>query len=554
MSDTVRCASYARYSTDRQNPLSAEDQIRKCCEHAQNQNWVVLEDYIFRDEALSGTNDDRPGLRRLLAAALLQPRPFDVLLIDDTSRLSRNMKDTLTIVECLKFAGIRLVCVSQGIDTQNKQADLLLKFHGIIDSSYVTGLIEKTKRGMESAFLRKMHAGGRCFGYRNVLATDPARADEHGAPAVVGAKLEVEPEEAVIVRRIFTLYASGYSLKRTAKFLNAEHVRSPQPRDGREQSWCPSSIRVILRNERYRGFVTWGRTRKESNPRTGRKVRRPSDPAEVRTLQIPEQRIVSDELWNKVAERIAQVKQVYGDAGRRGGLLCGRSATSPYLFSGLLKCGTCGARITLVAGRGKNHRQAQYGCPRNADRGTCRNALRVGREDLERQLLAHIQEEVLRPEVITYALDRFEQELKKALRSASADLARMQEQKARIERRLGNYMRVIGDGHHSTAVMAEVAQCERELAEISNRLLSGRQNSIAQQMRDIRDFALGRLADVRALLGADAIRSKAEIAKHVQTITLQPEGPLYRASGSWDLLGTTRLECAGGQSWSIAPY
>ena len=63
--------------------------------------------------------------------------------------------------------------VSQGIDTQNKQADLLLKFHGIIDSSYVTGLIEKTKRGMESAFLRKMHVGGRCFGYRNVPVTDP---------------------------------------------------------------------------------------------------------------------------------------------------------------------------------------------------------------------------------------------------------------------------------------------------------------------------------------------------------------------------------------------
>jgi site-specific DNA recombinase len=548
MSDTLRCATYGRYSTDRQNPLSAEDQIRKCREHAAKQNWLVLEDYVYRDEAFSGTNDDRPGLKRLLAAALLQPRPFDVLLIDDTSRLSRNMKDTLTIVECLKFAGIRLVCVSQGIDTQNKQADLLLKFHGIIDSSYVTGLIEKTKRGMESAFLRKMHVGGRCFGYRNVLVTDPSRADEHGVPLVVGAKLAIDPEEAAIVRRIFTLYADGYSLTRTAKFLNAEHIRSPQPRDGREQSWCPSSIRVILRNDRYRGLVTWGRTRKESNPRTGRKVRRPSDPAEVRTLQMPEQRIVSDELWNQVHERIAHVKQVYGDAGRRGGLLRGRSATSPYLFSGLLKCGTCGARITLVAGRGKNHRQAQYGCPRNASRGTCRNTLRVGREDLERQLLAHIQEEVLRPEVIAYALDRFEQELKKALRNASADLARMREQKARIERRLGNYMRVIGDGHYSPAVMAEVAQCEQELAEISNRLLSGRQNSIAQQMRNIRDFALGRLADVRALLGADAIQSKAEIAKHIQTITLEPDGRAYKVSGSWDLLGTARMECAGGQS------
>ena len=546
----LRCATYARYSTDRQSPLSAEDQIRKCREHATKQHWLMLEEYVYRDEAFSGTNDDRPGLKRLLAAALLQPRPFDILLIDDTSRLSRNMKDTLTIVECLKFAGIRLVCVSQGIDTQNKQADLLLKFHGIIDSSYVTGLIEKTKRGMESAFLRKMHVGGRCFGYRNVLATDRACANEHGSPAVVGTRLEIDPEEAAIVRRIFTLYAGGYSLKRTAKFLNAEHIRSPQPREGREQSWCPSSIRVILRNDRYRGLVTWGRTRKDSNPRTGRKVRRPSDPDEVRTIPIPEQRVVSDELWNMVQERIARVKEIYGDAGRRGGLLRGRSATSPYLFSGLLRCGTCGGRITLVAGRGKNHRQAQYGCPRNAYRGTCENALRVGREDLERQLLAHIQEEVLRPEVIAYALDRFEQELEKAMRNASADLARMQEQKARVERRLGNYMRVIADGHYSPAVMAEVSKCEQELAGISNRLLSGRQNSIGQQMRNIRDFALSRLADIRALLCADSAQAKAEIATHVQTITLQPEGPLYRASGSWESIGY----CANGMCRGPGTY
>ena len=262
-----------------------------------------------------------------------------------------------------------------------KLSTLLVQLHGIMDSSYVTGLVEKTKRGMESAFLRKIHAGGRCFGYRNVSVAEPARADEHGAPMALGAKLEIDLEEAAIVRHIFELYAAGYSLKGIAKLLNAEHVRSPRPREGREQSWCPSSIRVILRNDRYRGLVTWGLTRRESNPHTGKKVKRPGDPGEVRTLQMPEQLIVSDELWNKVRERIVNIKKVYGDAGRKGGLLRGRSASSPYLFSGLLRCGTCGAKISLVTGRGKNHRQSQYGCPRNAYRGTCKNTLKVGRED-----------------------------------------------------------------------------------------------------------------------------------------------------------------------------
>jgi len=121
-------------------------------------------------------------------------------------------------------------------------------------------------------------------------------------------------------------------------------------------------------------------------------------------------------------------------------------------------------------------------------------------------------------------------------------------------------MRVIGDGHHSPAVMAEVAQCERELAEISNRLLSGRQNSIAQQTRSIRDFASSRLDDIRALPCADPAQAKAQIASHVQTITLQPEGPYTGPPAvgicwvlrDWSVPGARyapRVECRSSCRW-----
>jgi DNA invertase Pin-like site-specific DNA recombinase len=91
------------HSDDQQIPMSIEDQIRKCREHAQQQGWSVLDKHIYRDAELSGAGADRPGLQRLLTAAQKSPRLFDVLLIDDTSRLSRRSADQSNIVDHLCF-------------------------------------------------------------------------------------------------------------------------------------------------------------------------------------------------------------------------------------------------------------------------------------------------------------------------------------------------------------------------------------------------------------------------------------------------------------------
>jgi hypothetical protein len=134
-------------------------------------------------------------------------------------------------------------------------------------------------------------------------------------------------------------------------------------------------------------------------------------------FEAPDQRIVSEELWDRVQQRLDQVKAVYGDAGRRARLLRAVAVNSPYLFSGLLKCGTCGANMTIVAGRGPNHLYAHYGRPQNAFRGdsVCGNEPRIRRDDLERHLLEGLQMQVLCQEVVDYTLERFEHELVKAL-------------------------------------------------------------------------------------------------------------------------------------------
>lgn len=160
MNKPLRCAVYARYSTDKQSPLSIEDQVRICRKHAARKGWEIPDRAIYSDKAVSGTSADRAALKRLLAAVKSSPRLFDVLLVDDTSRLSRNQADVLRIHEQLAFAGIRFVSVSQGIDSAHEQADLMVGVHGIFDQLYVKELAKKTHRGLEGRALRGLTLAG----------------------------------------------------------------------------------------------------------------------------------------------------------------------------------------------------------------------------------------------------------------------------------------------------------------------------------------------------------------------------------------------------------
>jgi site-specific DNA recombinase len=122
---SLRCAAYARYSTDKQNPVSIEDQLRKCEQYATEHGWRLLKEHIYSDEEVSGATLQRPGLKQLLAEAESPVRTFDVILAEDTSRLSRKQADVLNLCERLSYADIRLCFVSQGMDSSDEKFQLL---------------------------------------------------------------------------------------------------------------------------------------------------------------------------------------------------------------------------------------------------------------------------------------------------------------------------------------------------------------------------------------------------------------------------------------------
>jgi site-specific DNA recombinase len=351
----------------------------------------------------------------------------------------------------------------------------------------------------------------------------------------------IDAIQAEIIRRIFELYASGHSFKGIAKLLNSEGVQSPQPQQGRiSRSWCPSSIRVILRNDRYRGTVIWAKTRKVRVPATGKRVKRPRSPEDWGMAVVPEQRIISDDLWERVQHRLEQVKHIYENAGRRAGLLRARSASSPYLLTGLLKCGVCGAYMNIVSGRGQR-RHASYGCPLNAQRGVCSNNLRIRRDVLEQGLLAKLQAEILQPEVVKYILDRFEQELARLLDRRRGDLEQLEIRKAKLEEEIRNLTAAIAGGTHSPSILDAIKVRENELHAIASCVLESRPDSFKACFTGVREFVLSRVRNLCDLLNRDAVTARTELAKHVRIIKLYPEGPVYKARGDWDYLGDARM-------------
>jgi site-specific DNA recombinase len=439
--------------------------------------------------------------------------------------------------------------VAQGFDSESESAGLLTAVFGGINEQYLVDLGKKTFRGVEGLAHRKLHTGGRCFGYKSVPIEHQSERDSHGRSVICGVRLEVEPQQAAIIRRIFSMYAEGRSLKFITKKLNEEGVQSPQPQKGRvSRSWCPSSVRTILHNPRYRGIVIWGKTKKIRSPKSGKRVYRPRPEAEWVRSEIPEQRVVSEELWKMAETRRETVARLYGDANRQNGLTNVRAMNSAYLFSGILKCADCGANLTILWGKGRNKSTQVYGCPSNWNRGVCKNTARIRRDGLEAAMLSQLQEKILREEVVDYVLEKFESGLFKELADMGSEMDRMQSRKRELERELANLTRALASGQLSPAIMAAIAEREREVSAITERVLSSTEDSIRTRIAAMRTAAKSKLKDLRALLGGDVTAARTALLNHVDRIHMQSDGKIYTANGSWNLLGERPTDGAGGQN------
>ena len=178
----------------------------------------------------------------------------------------------------------------------------------------------------------------------------------------------------------------------------------------------------------------------------------------------------------------------------------------------------------------------------NRGESVCSNRLRIRRDVLERQLLGGLQDKVLRDEVVHYVMGRFETELLKELDGIGGEMDRMRKRKADLDIQIRNLTDGLAMGIHSPAVMSEIAKREREVAEISDRLLSSQPQSVHSRISRLREKAMEQMRNLRQCLNEDSATARAHLVKHVESIVMEPNGKTYVASGSWKLLGDRRTQ------------
>jgi DNA invertase Pin-like site-specific DNA recombinase len=516
----IRCAIYARYSSDQQRPESLADQIRHCRQEAtRHPEWVILDRHIYTDQALSGASvEGREGLQRLVQAALRRPQPFDLILVDDTSRLARDVVDSVRHFRELRAHGVDLYFVNQGLHSARDNAEFLLAIYGAMDSEYIRELGRKTHRGLEGQARKGWSAGGIAYGYRREPVYDATQTDRDGQPRRVGVRWILDPDEADIVRRIFRWYADGVGMGTIAARLNAQAVPSPRQakghrarHDGVGAGWDLSAVRVILINELYRGRLIWNRSHWTRLPGTRRRRRQLRPASEWVVVDRPDLRIVDESLWHHAQTRRAGIRARYVHPSQFGR---SRTEYGAHLLSGRLVCGECGGSLTIRTGK-----PSRYGCTRHWRRGpaACSNNVLVRRDLAEQKIAELLQAKLYTPAGVQRLVEAVNARLRAVRPAAATQRERLTGQLTEVRRRLDGLRRFVEQGDTSTKVRAWLGDAEAEEQRLEQEVerlgaqdrrppIQIHPGRVERYLRDLRETLLKAEARARQLLQADVER------------------------------------------------
>ncbi|MFN8680363.1 recombinase family protein [Paracoccus sp. P2] len=451
----TRVALYARYSSDNQREASIEDQLRICREQAKREKWKIVGTY--KDAGISGASMIlRPGIQALLQDA--QAGQFDIVLAEALDRISRDQADVATFYKHLKFAGVPIVTLSEG-----EISELHVGLKGTMNALFLKDLAAKTHRGIRGRVEDGKSGGGLCFGY-NVVKQLDARGDP------IRGNREINEAEANVVRRIFREFASGIGPRTIARTLNEEGVPGPAGK-----LWSDTTIRGhvkrgtgLVNNELYIGRLIWNRLRYIKDPSTGKRVSRLNPESEWIIKDVPELRIVDDELWQsvrvrqgKIAEKYANVTEAVRKHHKKNRLNGTRRPKS--LLSGLVFCGCCGGPYSL---RGAD----RFACSNHISKGACSNSRTIPREDLEARVLSGLKDRMMAPEIVEEAMRAYAEETNRLNRERRSSGDAWKAELVKIEKQIRGIIEAIKAGMFHESMKAEMDTLEARKTELNTLL------------------------------------------------------------------------------------
>ncbi len=512
---------YARFSSENQRDRSIEDQVQLCKDNVERREGTIREDMLLTDYAVSGVSNTRAGFDKLLQ--LIDRRAIDVVVTESLDRLSRDLGDADRLWKIAKFNDVRLICVSDGIDSARDGSRLQFAFKAVMSDEYLADLSKKTRRGLYGAARKGRATGGLPYGYDSRPIWDGGR--EPG-----GYEILISEEQAVVVVRIFEMYRDGYSILSIATRLNDDGVEPPRARSKKNPTrfWKKGTIREMLRNRAYIGHWTFGRKRWHKCPVTRKRRYKRNPASEVFEKYRPHLRIIESELWEAVQERLEAVAAKYkGNGGAPG-------ARTAHPFSGLLACGSCGAPMVNAGGSSAVY----YRCSGAHSGGTCDNDRPVREDVLLAAALAELKRVVTDTDLLDEVRSRIAQRLKSFKLTADDEHQRLAKQIGRLDAEVQNLVSFIRTTDSASspgsfdAVRDSLERATNERRQLHDRLQRlERRRKVPPKLPTVEDI-MALILDIEARLKEDPTTAREAIRRMLDggriAMHPQPDGT-YKA-------------------------
>lgn len=397
---------YARFSSSAQREASIEQQVNVCTAFADRSGYNVIQTYA--DRAITGRTDQRPQFLQMIRDS--KKGRFSAVIVYALDRFSRDKYDSARYKHELKLNGVRVVSATEPISETPSGILVESVFEGLA-MYYSAELSQKIRRGYEDNAKKCLVAGSVPYGFRR-------SADGH---------YEIMPEEAAIVREIFSRVGAGETYAEICRDLNARGLRT---RHGAE--WNRSSFNTILKNQRYIGtYISKYHIQEDAIPQ-----------------------IVEKGLFYKV-QSISHEKN-----GPR------RTPNGYYSLTGKLYCGLCGERMTGISGTSKTGKLCFYYACHNRREHKCEQRI-FPRDNLESTISNAIWDDVLSDESIRWMAHQTILDQEKLRADSDLDIVRASLEQVRTQKR--NILNAIKAGIFTSSTKDELLQLEQEEADLSDR-------------------------------------------------------------------------------------
>ncbi len=337
----LRVAAYARVSTDSDEQLESLKAQREHYENyiKTNPEWEFAG--LYFDEGISGTKKEkRPELLRMIRDS--ENGRIDFIITKSISRFARNTMDCLELVRKLIDIDVYVYFEKENLNTGDMEGELMLSILSGFAAEESASISQNMTWSIQRKFKNGSYINGSPpYGYANV-----------------NGKMVIVPEEAEIVKRIFSECLSGKGGNLIAKGLNKDKIPAK-----RGKHWSSGTIIEMLRNEKYKGDVLFQKTYTDGSynrhPNNGEK--------DQYYCKSHHEAIISKEVFSKAQKLISQRRK------SRSKKTKSNAYQNRYALSGRIICGECGSkfkrRTNYSAGRSyiawscKGHIEDKNSCP-----------------------------------------------------------------------------------------------------------------------------------------------------------------------------------------------